>query len=232
INRLCSHRLRALLFGVRSLLGFTFANPAFDAELAVNSVGLRKAVINIGPQRMERDAAPVILLDTRQFGSAQTASATDFDAFSAKVLGGLKGFLHRATERDAALELESDVFGDELGIGFRRLDFDDVHVNLLAGHLAEFLFELVDFRAFAANDDAGSGRQNRNAATAGGGLNQNLRHRGGLELLLEQLANLAVLRQQLAEFFFAGIPLGAPIAIHRDSKTDWICFLSHTTRNG
>src|ERR1041385_4369186 len=30
-------------------------------------------------------------------------------------------------------------------------DFDDINVNLLAGHAAEFFLQLVDFRAFAAD---------------------------------------------------------------------------------
>src|SRR5262249_17406342 len=155
-------------FRLLGLLRFAFADPAFDAEFAIDSMGFGKAIINIGAERVQGDSTPVILLDAREFGAAEAAGTADFDAFSAEIFGGLEGFFHCAAERDAALELESDVFGNELGFGFRRLDFDDVDVNLFAGHLAELFLELIDFRAFAANNNAGAGSKNRDAAAARG----------------------------------------------------------------
>src|SRR6185437_1357839 len=73
-----------------------------------------------------------------------------------------------------------------------------------------------------------TGRQDGDAAAVGGALNHNLRHRSRLHLLLQQLANLAVFRKQFAEFFFAGIPLRAPVTIDGQAKTNWISFLTHT----
>src|SRR5262249_5753354 len=153
--------------------------------------------------------------------------ATDLDSLRAKVLGGLQRLLHRATERHAALKLQRDIFRHELGIQFRRLDFQDVDVNFLAGHFAQFFLELVDFRTLATDDHARPGRQNRDAATRGRALDQNLRDRSGLELLLQQPAYLAVLGQQLAEFLLAGVPLGAPVTIDCNAKPDWIGLLAH-----
>src|SRR2546430_1135099 len=95
-----------------------------------------EAVINVCAQGMQRDTTPVILLDASQFSAAQTAGTTNLDTFSSEILGGLQRFLHGATERDAAFELQGDVFGDELRISFRRLDLDDIDVDFLAGHLA------------------------------------------------------------------------------------------------
>src|SRR5206468_880332 len=100
--------------------------------------------------------------------------ATDLDAFGPEILGGRERLLHGAAEGDPALQLDGDVFRDQLRIGFRRLDLDDVHVNLFAGHAAEFFLELVNFRAFAANDDARAGGHDGDAATAGGALDANL----------------------------------------------------------
>ena len=48
-----------------------------------------------------------------------------------------------------------------------------------------------------------------------------------LELLLQNVANLAVFGEQFAEFFLLGIPLRAPVFIDGDAQTDWICFLTH-----
>ena len=42
-----------------------------------------------------------------------------------------------------------------------------------------------------------------------------------------EVANLAVLGQQLAEFLLAGVPLRTPIVVHRDPQANWISFLSH-----
>ena len=54
-----------------------------------------------------------------------------------------------------------------------------------------------------------------------------LRHGSRLKLLLEQIADLAVFGQQLAEFLLAGIPLGTPVLVDGDAQTDWISFLTH-----
>src|ERR1035441_336102 len=78
-------RLRLGLFD----LGVAFANPAFDAQLAINRVGLGKSVINVRAQGVQRHPAPMILLDPRQFGPAQAASATNRDALRAEILRGL-----------------------------------------------------------------------------------------------------------------------------------------------
>src|SRR5204863_8369286 len=120
------------------------------------------------------------------------AGATNFDSFSAEVLGGLQSFFHRAPEGNAAFELDSDVFGNQLCIGFGRLDFDDVHVNFFAGHAAELFLEFVNFSAFAADNDAGAGGEDGNSAAAGGAFDANLGHRGSFELLLEEVADFAV----------------------------------------
>jgi predicted NodU family carbamoyl transferase len=96
--------------------------------------------------------------------------------------------------------------------------------------LAQFLLELVNFRAFAADDHARTRGQNRDAAAVGRAFDQNSRHRGRFELLLQQLADFAVFGEQRAEFLLAGIPLGAPVFVDGDAQTDWICFLAHIIR--
>jgi hypothetical protein len=72
--------------------------------------------------------------------------------------------------------------------------------------------------------------ENGDAATVRRALDQNPRHGGRFEFLLQQLADFAVFAQQLAEFLLFGIPLRAPVLVDADAQTDWICFLSHTIR--
>ena len=96
--------------------------------------------------------------------------------------------------------------------------------------LLDVRLQLVDFSAFAADDDPGTCSENGDTAATRGAFDQYLWNGGGFELLLEQFADLAILSEELAEFLFTRVPLGAPIASDRDSKTDWICFLSHTEK--
>src|SRR5438270_446376 len=63
---------RALVF-----LRFAFANPAFHAQLAVYSFRFSKTVINIRAQGVQRDPAPMVLLDPRQLGSPKPACAAN-----------------------------------------------------------------------------------------------------------------------------------------------------------
>ena len=49
------------------------ANPAFDAQLAIQGVGLGKSVINVGPQGVQRHPALMIFLDPGDFRPAQAA---------------------------------------------------------------------------------------------------------------------------------------------------------------
>src|SRR5262249_8856287 len=106
-------------------------------------------------------------------------------------------------------------------------DFDDVDVNFFARHSTQFFLELVNFSALAADNDPWAGGQDGNAASAGGTLDEDLRHRGRFQFLFEQLADLPILAEQFAELFLAGIPFRAPVTIYRDAQADWISFLSH-----
>src|SRR4051812_41162602 len=150
----------------------------------------------------------MILLDAGEFRAAQAARATNLDSFSSEIPRGLERFFHGATERNAALELQGDIFGHELGVGFRRLDLDDVDVNFFASHATKLFLELVDFSAFAPDDNAWASGGDSDTAAACRALDQNLRHGRRLELLLQKLADVAVFRQKFAEFLFAGVPLG------------------------
>src|SRR5258705_12902988 len=102
------------------------------------------------------------------------------------------------------------------------LDLNDIDVNLLPGHLAQFFLEPVNFRAFASDHNSGTRSQDGDAATIGRALDQNLRHGSRFEFLLEQLTDVAVLCQELAELLLTGEPLGSPIAVHRDAQPDRI----------
>jgi hypothetical protein len=119
-------------------------------------MGLGKTVIDVLPQRVERDAALALPFAAGDFGSAQAAGTLDLDALGPERHGHLNGLLHGPAEGDAALELERDVLRDELGLDLRLLDLLDVEEDLLAGELGEFVLDLLDLLALAADDDAGA----------------------------------------------------------------------------
>ena len=76
-----------------------------------------------------------------------------------KIHRDLHRLLHRAAISDPALDLERDVLGHELRLEFRRLDFLDVDLDLLAlRHLRDLLGHLLDLGAFAADHDARDAR--------------------------------------------------------------------------
>src|SRR5215472_2513542 len=80
---------------------------------------LRKAVVDVRPQRVGRDPAPMILLDARQLRAAQPAGATNLDPFRTEVLRSLQRLFHCAAERDPPLQLQGDVLGDQLRVRLR-----------------------------------------------------------------------------------------------------------------
>jgi len=173
------------------------------------------------------NAAVVVGLDPGDFGAAQAAGATNLDALGALVHRGLYRLLHGAAEGDAAFELEGDILGHQLRVDVRLLDLLDVHIDLLAGHLAEFFLELVDFRALAADDHSGTSGVDRHAAATRGPFNVDLRHGRTLQLALEMAANLFIFDQQVGEVLFAGIPARGPVLVDGDAEADRIRFLTH-----
>src|SRR5205085_9119508 len=68
-----SDRFGAWWFRFRGFGGFTFANPAFDTQFAINRFGLGETVINVGAKGMQRNTAPVVLLNAREFRATQAA---------------------------------------------------------------------------------------------------------------------------------------------------------------
>jgi len=91
----------------------------------------------------------------RQSRRRRDGRAVDADALRAKPHRRLHGALHGAAERDAALELLGDRFGDQLRIEFRLADFEDVDDDVAIGELGHHLAQLLDVGALLADHHAG-----------------------------------------------------------------------------
>ena len=105
-------------------------DPALHADRAVRRAGLGEAVLDVGAQRVQRNAALAVPLAAAHLGAAEAAGRVDADALGAELHRGLHRLLHRAAERDAALELLRDVLGDELRVGLGLADLLDVEEHL------------------------------------------------------------------------------------------------------
>src|SRR6188768_3433733 len=158
-------RPRIVAFGHLLVLGhrvmlkdFALEDPDLDAAGAEGGERGRDAVIDVGAQRVQRHPAFAIPFHAGDFGAAETARAVDADAFGPEAHRRLHGALHGAAERDAALELLGDRFGDQGGIELRLADFDDVDDDIAVGHLGDGLAQLLDVGALLADHDAGASR--------------------------------------------------------------------------
>src|SRR3954454_20524522 len=162
---------RALAFGHLLVLGhrivledFALEDPDLDAAGAERGESRRHAVVDVGAQRVQGNAAFAIPFHARDFGAAETARAVDTNAFGAETHRRLHCPLHGAAECDAALELLRDRFSDQGGVQFRLADFDDVDDDVGIGDVGNPLAQLVDVGALLADHDAGTRRMDRHAA--------------------------------------------------------------------
>src|SRR5713101_4876098 len=125
-----------LVLGHRIVLkDFALENPDLDTAGAERGERGRDAIIDIGAQRVQRHAPLAIPFHARDFGAAETARAVDTNAFGAEAHRRLYRTLHRAAERDAALKLLGDRFGDQRGVELRFTDFDDVDDDVGCGDI-------------------------------------------------------------------------------------------------
>src|SRR5205823_3239626 len=116
----------------------------------------------------------------------------------------------------------------QLRIQLRRFDLLNIDLNLFAlRHLRNFLSHLLDFGAFASDDDAGTRRENSYPNRIPRSFDHDLRNRGEQQLLLHVIANLDVAVQKLRHLLRGCVPARPPVTVHAQSKSNWINFLSH-----
>src|ERR1700754_4122958 len=227
-------RTRAVALGHLLVLGhrivlqdFALEDPDLDAAGAECGERGGNAVVDVGAQRMQRHAAFAIPFHARDFGAAETARAVDTNAFGAKTHRRLHRALHGAAERDAALKLLRDRFGDQGGVKLGLADFDDVDDDVGGGDVGDLLAQLVDVGALLADHDTRARRMDRHAAL----LVRTLDHDPGdgrlLQLLVQHLADFDILVQQLAVFVLACVPTGIPRPVDAETQPDWIDLLTH-----
>src|SRR4051794_2706748 len=144
--------LRGLLLARHDLV--TLVDPDLDADAAERGPGLVEAEVDVGAQRVQRDATLAVELRARHLRAAEATRALHPDALGAGLGRALHRLAHRAPERDTARELLGDALRDELGLDLGVLDLEDVQLHLLAGQLLEVAADAVGLGAAPADDDA------------------------------------------------------------------------------
>src|SRR5438094_1966101 len=203
-------------------------DPHLDADRSVRRVGGGQSVIDVGPQRVERHPTVPVPLAPRDLATAQPAGAGDPDAVGAEPQRGRHRLLHGAAERDALLQLERDVLGDELGVELGVDDLLDVEVDLLAGPHLQLVLQLLDLRALATDDDARPRRVDGDPSAVGRALDVDACDAGMVELVLDVAPDLHVLVEQV-RVVLGGEPARAPRELrHRpEAEADRMRLLAH-----
>src|SRR4029450_12224675 len=138
-----------------------------------------------------------IPLGTRDFRTVQTPRDAHLDATGTETQRRFNRLAHRAAERHALFELHRHRLGDQLRVELRLLDLLDVDEDFPVGPLLDLLLQLVDFRALAADDDAGPRRVDVDLQPVRGALGPYARHTGVREALLQVLPQREILVEEL-----------------------------------
>src|SRR5262245_50207825 len=164
---------------------FFLTNPAFHSNLAVNGIRFSEAIIDRCPQSMEWYLAFAIPFRAGNLRTIQPAGAAQANSLGAKIHRDLDRFFHRATIGDATFDLQGNVFSHELRVELRGFDLLNVDFDLFAlGHPRNLFRHLLDLGPFAPDHDTGARRVNGHANAVPGALDDDLRDRRKLQLLL------------------------------------------------
>src|SRR5581483_4967866 len=213
----------AALGGVNNL---ALVHPGLDTNHAVGRVRFRESVIDVGTQGMQRHLALQVPLGASDFRAVQTTGHLHLDSLAPEAERRIDGFAHGAAEGHAFFELQPDRFRHQLGVELGLVDFLDVDENLALSALGHILLELFDFRALAADDDAGPRGANGDPQLVAGPVDFDGADTGRLQSLAQRFTQFEIFLQQLGVALL-GEPAGAPRLVETQPKTVWMNLLSH-----
>src|SRR5258707_10663184 len=106
------------------------------------------------------------------------------------------------------------------------MHFLNVNVHFALGALLHVLLELIDFRAFASDDDARTSCENPHYQFVGGAFNFDRADARGLQLFFQFLAQLHIFMKQFS-VIATGVPARLPRLVVAEAESVWMRFLSH-----
>src|SRR4030095_451862 len=193
---------------------------------AVRGARLGEPVVDLRPERVEREPPLEGPLRARDLSAGQTPADADLDPLGAEALARFHRLAHRAPERDALLELHRDRLADELGVDLRLVDLEDVDEDVPLRPLLDVVLEAVHLGALAADDDSRARGQDVDLELVRRPLDLDRRHAGVTEALLERLAEGQVLVEQL-RVLPRGVPARAPGLVEADAEPVRVDLVTH-----
>src|SRR5437867_2047506 len=124
-------------------------------------------------------------LAARDFRAIQTAADLYLDSLRAKSQRLLNGFAHRAPKRNSLFQLRCDLFSLQLRVQLGLMNLLNRDQDFTSGARSDVAFELVNLRAFAADDDAGSRRVDDDLQAISGTLDVDVRNARAGETLFQ-----------------------------------------------
>ena len=201
-------------------------DPALDADPAEGRASLVEAVVDVGAQRVQRDAAVGVALGARHLGAAQAAGDLDLDALGARAHGAGQRALHGAAEGDAVLQLLGDRLRHQARVELGALDLEDVDLDLLVGDAVQVTPQLVDLGARLADHDAGARRVDVDLDLGGVLADRDVRQPGVGQPADDVLADLRVLVQEVGEVALVE-PVRLPVVDVAHADRFGMNFLTH-----
>src|SRR5262249_37439442 len=126
-------------------------DPDLHADPAEGSARLVEAVVDISPQRVQRDTTLAVELAPAHLRAAQAPGALHPDALRAALERALHRLPHGPPERDPAGQLLGHALRHQLSVHLGVLHLEDVQLDLLAGELLQVAADAVGLGATAAD---------------------------------------------------------------------------------
>src|SRR5258708_9190901 len=155
-----------------------------------------------------------IPLGARDFISIQPSTDPHLDAFAAEAQSRIHSLAHGAAETNALFQLQCNRLRYQLRVEFRLMHFLDVDKHLSRRPLLQFALQLVNLRAFAADNDPRPRRLDNDAQLVARTLDLNRTHARRLQLVLQLALQINVFEQQ-----FVVVPLPKPARLPRPVVT-------------
>ncbi len=167
-----------------------------------------EAVVDVGAQRVQRDATVRVPLGPRHFGTTETTGDLDLDALGAGAHRAGERALHRAAEGNPVLQLLGDRLRDEARIKLGPLDLKNVDLDLLAGDPVQVATQLVDLGPGLADDDPRPRRMDVDLDLGGVLADRDVGQPGVRQAADDVLSDQRVLVQEVGE-----VPLVEPVRL-------------------
>src|SRR5262245_6151231 len=203
-------------------------DPDLHADASERRTCLGEAVVDVGPQCVQRHATLAVPLLAAHLGAAEATRALHANPLRAGLHRGLHRALHRAPERHSPGELVGDTLRKQGRVDLGLLDLLDVELDLrVAADLPQTFAQALGLRAATTDDDAGSRGPHIDAQPIAGPFDLDASHRGPLQLAAQVVADLPVFDQLVAVFLLPRDPARLPIGRDAEPEPVRIDLLAH-----